>query len=286
MTLIWFFFCFFSSRRRHTRCALVTGVQTCALPIWSIRPSIQLRCLAERPRPPLRPRAPVVRVSRAVPPRRMRASAMLRSPIGCSSGAVQRVLDYTLHQFGIVNAQPGRLFGDQAERRHARLGVHFQQEQPLDALLVIPTEIGARSALAPQQLVRAQRDGLAGFADLRRNIGGADMLGHAVGIFGVERSEEHTSELQSLMRISYALFFLKKKNEQINQAQKAREYIHKKQSREITRQVNYKHNLLQQPEHHKRTTNSKHNTSATDQTLAYTTYASVATYQLQEVDTL
>src|SRR3546814_4819428 len=27
----WVFF--FSSRRRHTRCALVTGVQTCALPI-------------------------------------------------------------------------------------------------------------------------------------------------------------------------------------------------------------------------------------------------------------
>src|SRR3546814_396646 len=28
-------FCFFfSSRRRHTRCALVTGVQTCALPIY------------------------------------------------------------------------------------------------------------------------------------------------------------------------------------------------------------------------------------------------------------
>src|SRR3546814_13838828 len=28
------FFFFLSSRRRHTRCALVTGVQTCALPIW------------------------------------------------------------------------------------------------------------------------------------------------------------------------------------------------------------------------------------------------------------
>src|SRR3546814_6308149 len=27
---------FFSSRRRHTRCALVTGVQTCALPILSM----------------------------------------------------------------------------------------------------------------------------------------------------------------------------------------------------------------------------------------------------------
>src|SRR3546814_5531561 len=27
---------FFSSRRRHTRCALVTGVQTCALPITAL----------------------------------------------------------------------------------------------------------------------------------------------------------------------------------------------------------------------------------------------------------
>src|SRR3546814_2539600 len=31
---IYFICFFFSSRRRHTRCALVTGVQTCALPIW------------------------------------------------------------------------------------------------------------------------------------------------------------------------------------------------------------------------------------------------------------
>src|SRR3546814_10386687 len=29
----WWVCFFFSSRRRHTRCALVTGVQTCALPI-------------------------------------------------------------------------------------------------------------------------------------------------------------------------------------------------------------------------------------------------------------
>src|SRR3546814_13444973 len=29
---------FFSSRRRHTMCALVTGVQTCALPISSLCP--------------------------------------------------------------------------------------------------------------------------------------------------------------------------------------------------------------------------------------------------------
>src|SRR3546814_6506472 len=32
---MWFLF-FCSSRRRHTRCALVTGVQTCALPIFRL----------------------------------------------------------------------------------------------------------------------------------------------------------------------------------------------------------------------------------------------------------
>src|SRR3546814_3092609 len=32
--------CFFSSRRRHTSCALVTGVQTCALPIFGLRAEI------------------------------------------------------------------------------------------------------------------------------------------------------------------------------------------------------------------------------------------------------
>src|SRR3546814_3224826 len=34
------FYCFVASRRRHTRCALVTGVQTCALPIF---PAILIR---------------------------------------------------------------------------------------------------------------------------------------------------------------------------------------------------------------------------------------------------
>src|SRR3546814_5362871 len=33
---------FFSSRRRHTICALVTGVQTCALPIYVSRSDINL----------------------------------------------------------------------------------------------------------------------------------------------------------------------------------------------------------------------------------------------------
>src|SRR3546814_3098117 len=39
-------------------------------------------------------------------------------------------------------------------------------------------------------------------------LGGHIVTGH---VDGVGRSEEHTSELQSLMRISYAVFCLKKK---------------------------------------------------------------------------
>src|SRR3546814_7397332 len=39
-TIVLCFF-FFSSRRRHTRCALVTGVQTCALPIYGYSPFIR-----------------------------------------------------------------------------------------------------------------------------------------------------------------------------------------------------------------------------------------------------
>src|SRR3546814_6442448 len=46
-----------------------------------------------------------------------------------------------------------------------------------------------------------------------------------------DRSEEHTSELQSLMRISYAVFFLKKKNN----TQKNQENITNKQNKYITR---------------------------------------------------
>src|SRR3546814_886142 len=38
LSVVYFGFFFFSSIRRHTRCALVTGVQTCALPILDVRP--------------------------------------------------------------------------------------------------------------------------------------------------------------------------------------------------------------------------------------------------------
>src|SRR3546814_6991768 len=44
-------------------------------------------------------------------------------------------------------------------------------------------------------------------AQAQHELGEGDLAG-----IGAARSEEHTSELQSLMRISYAVFCLKKKN--------------------------------------------------------------------------
>src|SRR3546814_10699966 len=51
-------------------------------------------------------------------------------------------------------------------------------------------------------------------SDFNTNVMSHYALGEVefkVGRFGIPRSEEHTSELQSLMRISYAVFCLKKK---------------------------------------------------------------------------
>src|SRR3546814_3962906 len=45
--------------------------------------------------------------------------------------------------------------------------------------------------------------------ELEGTLPGLDHFGSPDGL---DRSEEHTSELQSLMRISYAVFCLKKKN--------------------------------------------------------------------------
>src|SRR3546814_3979628 len=47
---------------------------------------------------------------------------------------------------------------------------------------------------------------------------GIHMIGPAIIRFGT-RSEEHTSELQSLMRISYAVFCLKKNTKRLQQEQ-------------------------------------------------------------------
>src|SRR3546814_2357151 len=63
------------------------------------------------------------------------------------------------------------------------------------------------------ETIRRDLDALSGRGLVNRAHGGAvaQPMGVQPSIFERERSEEHTSELQSLMRISYAVFCLKKK---------------------------------------------------------------------------
>src|SRR3546814_2299008 len=130
---------FFASRRRHTRCALVTGVQTCALPICG--------------QPPQHP-----------PP--------FRRGFG---------------EAGIFPLQ-----------RMDMEGAADDQPQFVDVDRLLIEIIGA----AGNGVERAFPGPMAGCDDdLRIRLDAQDFL----------RSEEHTSELQSLMRISYAVFCLKKK---------------------------------------------------------------------------
>src|SRR3546814_6098673 len=123
--------CFFSSRKRHTRCALVTGVQTCALPIWEAKSM------------------GVVRAARLGRLRRSRAPELAE-----------------------LGVQPGPV--DYASGTKGRVPLVFPRWQ------------------LPPPATRGPG----------RSLYAADFTG---------RSEEHTSELQSLMRISYAVFCLKKK---------------------------------------------------------------------------
>src|SRR3546814_8436747 len=136
---------FFSSRRRHTICALVTGVHTCALPIYRMQ-----RCLAQRPH-----LAPTNAVS--------------------SNGGIRRERRAGL-TISLIRVSPVTW-----RRRRADSGSSNRQDHSDLQTVSGPNATTARYFWA------------------RWNWGTK------------RRSEEHTSELQSLMRITYAVFCLKKK---------------------------------------------------------------------------
>src|SRR3546814_4789015 len=83
-------------------------------------------------------------------------------------------------------------------------------------------EFQVQAAVLPAQREEAERRVRVGAVDVA-DADGADLVDgedavHAgvdrLAAFAVGRSEEHTSELQSLMRLSYAVFCLKKKKHQ------------------------------------------------------------------------
>src|SRR3546814_5923465 len=147
---------FFSSRRRHTRCALVTGVQTCALPIYHAR----------------------------------REPAHLR-PVDLGHSVA-------LHRR--ATAGPCRRRHDDVGRR--RIAVAVAIHGTGGALY----RYRARSWLAAgggwRRLLARQCPADRGAGENREHRPQTP-----------QRSEEHKSELQSLMRISYAVFCLKKKKQ-------------------------------------------------------------------------
>src|SRR3546814_9179265 len=88
-------------------------------------------------------------------------------------------------------------------RSSGSVDLHFQERQRSQAGVVVVHRDGAEPV--GREIV--------GVVEFHRRRGGVHgQLHHPGG----ERSEEHTSELQSLMRISYAVFCLKKKQTNTN----------------------------------------------------------------------
>src|SRR3546814_10857768 len=108
--------------------------------------------------------------------------------------------------YKVLSGRPGHLATRLLDRaRHVLAvdhGVDMEQIVGLAAFRLCMTDIKR-----PDQLVLV--------CAVERCIGHQAHFGrqlHALQCLGHLRSEEHTSELQSLMRISYAVFCLKKKN--------------------------------------------------------------------------
>src|SRR3546814_4429619 len=103
-----------------------------------------------------------------------------------------------------------------ADRRILRLLQYWRDGRPgpgllpgrqaIDPIVLGPDLLPLMALVEPIDDGRRFRFRLVG-TELARNAG-LDLTGRYVD----ERSEEHTSELQSLMRLSYAVFCLKKKN--------------------------------------------------------------------------
>src|SRR3546814_1374438 len=167
---------FFSSRRRHTRCAVVTGVQTCALPISA-------------------------RYADAFP-------AGYRAGAGPDEAALDIL---QLHSLAGRHSRAARLYRN-PEDGESRLRLKLYSRDPIILSEAVPTleNFGFRVI---EEMATALREGELGYIDrflldLPAGQSALDVIARSVPIQDAiaDRSEEPTSELQSLMRISYAVF--------------------------------------------------------------------------------
>src|SRR3546814_9136961 len=95
-------FCF-SSRRRHTRCALVTGVQTCALPIWMRYIDAAARVKQERDTVRDEQRKAEV-IAHAV-----EAAGQMGLPTDLASALYEQIVEYSIaHELKVFDARQPR----------------------------------------------------------------------------------------------------------------------------------------------------------------------------------
>src|SRR3546814_589462 len=214
MRLMWFFV--FSSRRRHTRCALVTGVQTCALPIFMgvafWRDDVQVK--TEEVTVRFEEGQPVAlngveyadSVELILEANRIGG----RHGLGMSDQIENRIIEAKSR--GIYEA-PGLALLHIAYERLVT-GIHNEDtiEQyrmnglKLGRLLYQGRWFDPQSIMLRETAQRWVAHAITGEVTLELRRGNDYSI----------RSEEHTSELQSLMRISYAVFCLKKKKKRNN----------------------------------------------------------------------
>src|SRR3546814_18298677 len=187
---------FFSSRRRHTRCALVTGVQTCALPIYLVQQAVEPR--------------PVAYVAR-VHPKASEALAQLRHGGRVGAPVVVEDQDRLLARVPeVVEALEGHPAGERTVAEHRHHATALASLVLLgDGEAVRVADHRRRVAVLDPVVLRLGPARVAGQAP-PPSPGGE--LGPAAGedlvdvglVAGVpeqdvaRRSEEHTSELQSL----------------------------------------------------------------------------------------
>src|SRR3546814_17545870 len=113
---------------------------------------------------------------------------------------LDRVLELVCFFFLMIRRPP----------RSTRTDTLFPYTTLFRSRLIIPFGVGGNNDIVGRRIA-SQLSEILGEQVLPINHGGAG------GVIGTElaahadRSEEHTSELQSLMRISYAVFCLKKK---------------------------------------------------------------------------
>src|SRR3546814_11599449 len=184
-------FFFFSSRRRHTRCALVTGVQTCALPI----------CGNVVPPPLARRDKAIQHGSVAGGPADERSVLLCES----ESSGVRRGVSRPCTSGNCV------VYWSQSSKKRPSLDC---RPSPISAAHRHTPPFHEIPCLSPPQpTFLSPLDTSSPHRDPRRSC--RQRRGrqfYSQGSFiNRYRSEEHTSELQSLIRNSYAVFCLKKK---------------------------------------------------------------------------